>query len=81
MIHSISPPAYNESEQPKSIQCTPGLLFDQEENVKKACYFNRSSLGPCSGLEDVNFGYAKGTPCVIIKMNRVSITFFLAQTE
>ncbi|XP_077204896.1 sodium/potassium-transporting ATPase subunit beta-3 [Paroedura picta] len=62
--------AYNESEQSKSILCTPGALFEQKDD-KKACHFNRSSLGPCSGLEDVNFGYAKGTPCVIIKMNRI----------
>ncbi|KAL8187818.1 UNVERIFIED_CONTAM: Sodium/potassium-transporting ATPase subunit beta-3 [Gekko kuhli] len=64
--------AYNESEQSKSILCASGQFFDQEEeNVKKACHFNRSSLGPCSGLEDVTFGYAKGTPCVIVKMNRI----------
>nr|XP_056705688.1 sodium/potassium-transporting ATPase subunit beta-3 [Euleptes europaea] len=63
--------AYNESEQPKSIPCTPGQLFEQEESVKKACNFNRTSLGLCSGLKDVTFGYAKGTPCVVIKMNRI----------
>ncbi|XP_054839675.1 sodium/potassium-transporting ATPase subunit beta-3 isoform X2 [Eublepharis macularius] len=62
---------YNDSAQSKNIPCIPGQLFDQEETVKKACYFNRSSLGPCSGLEDETFGYAKGTPCVVIKMNRI----------
>lgn len=64
--------AYNESKQTRNIRCSPGKLFDQESVNKSACQFNRDSLGPCSGLQDENFGYDKGTPCVIIKMNRVS---------
>lgn len=64
--------AYNESKQSKNIQCTPGKLFDQKTDGEiLACQFNRTLLGPCSGLEDKSFGYAKGTPCVIIKMNRI----------
>ncbi|KAJ6669339.1 hypothetical protein lerEdw1_008148 [Lerista edwardsae] len=68
----ISSPAYNESKQSQNIPCTPGKLFDQKIGGEIfACQFNRSLLGPCSGLEDKSFGYAKGTPCVIIKMNRI----------
>ncbi|XP_066478177.1 sodium/potassium-transporting ATPase subunit beta-3 [Tiliqua scincoides] len=64
--------AYNESKQSKNIPCTPGKLFEQKtENESLACRFNRTLLGPCSGLEDKSFGYAKRTPCVIIKMNRI----------
>lgn len=75
--------AYNESKQSKNIQCTPGKLFDQKTDGEiLACQFNRTLLGPCSGLEDKSFGYAKGTPCVIIKMNRVSaLAFWLPSTS
>lgn len=42
-----------------------------EEPQKKVCQFRRSLLHHCSGMEDTTFGYAKGQPCIIVKMNRV----------
>ncbi|XP_062988243.1 sodium/potassium-transporting ATPase subunit beta-3 [Elgaria multicarinata webbii] len=63
--------AYNESKQSRNIRCTPGKVFNQTSDNKSACQFNRDKLGPCSGLQDEQFGYDKGTPCVIIKMNRI----------
>ncbi|XP_058668001.1 sodium/potassium-transporting ATPase subunit beta-3 [Ammospiza nelsoni] len=64
--------SYNDSKQSQNIDCTRGKIFDQSEAaVKKACRFNLSDLGPCSGKEDANFGYSKGTPCVLVKMNRI----------
>ncbi|KAF7243223.1 Sodium/potassium-transporting ATPase subunit beta-3 [Varanus komodoensis] len=63
--------AYDDSKQSRNIRCIPGQLFDQNSVNKSACQFSRSKLGPCSGLQDENFGYANGTPCVIIKMNRI----------
>ncbi|KAJ7324833.1 hypothetical protein JRQ81_017853 [Phrynocephalus forsythii] len=63
--------AYNQSQQEKNINCTPGSFFIQTSANKSACKFNREILRSCSGLEDENFGYDKGTPCVIIKMNRI----------
>ncbi|XP_006027340.2 sodium/potassium-transporting ATPase subunit beta-3 [Alligator sinensis] len=64
--------SYNDSKQSRNIVCTSGQPFEQKEDLgKKACRFNRTQLGPCSGLEDENFGYAKGTPCVLVKMNRI----------
>ncbi|XP_061492898.1 sodium/potassium-transporting ATPase subunit beta-3 [Rhineura floridana] len=63
--------AYDESKQSGNIQCVPGQHFEQNPDFIKACQFNRAILGPCSGLEDKNFGYDKGTPCVVIKMNRI----------
>ncbi|XP_068810701.1 sodium/potassium-transporting ATPase subunit beta-3 [Struthio camelus] len=63
---------YDDSKQAQNIDCTPGKVFDQnDEAVKKACRFNLSELGQCSGKEDKTFGYSKGTPCVLVKMNRI----------
>ena len=68
---------YDDSKQSQNINCTPGKVFDQNDvAVKKACRFNLSELGQCSGKEDKTFGYSKGTPCVLVKMNRVSDCFF-----
>ncbi|NXC58434.1 AT1B3 ATPase, partial [Aleadryas rufinucha] len=64
--------SYNDTKQSENINCTPGRIFDQNDApVKKACRFSLSNLGECSGKEDRNFGYSKGTPCVLVKMNRV----------
>ncbi|NWV09897.1 AT1B3 ATPase, partial [Ptilonorhynchus violaceus] len=64
--------SYNDSKQSQNIDCTPGKIFDQNDvAVKKACRFNISDLGECSGKEDTDFGYSRGTPCVLVKMNRV----------
>lgn len=44
---------------------------DVRNHPKTACQFNRSSLVDCSGDDDPTYGYSNGTPCVLIKMNRV----------
>ncbi|XP_053316545.1 sodium/potassium-transporting ATPase subunit beta-3 [Spea bombifrons] len=63
---------YNDTKQAKNEICTPDVYFTQDEpGEKKSCRFNRTSLGPCSGIEDPNFGYSDGNPCVIVKMNRI----------
>ncbi|KFU92640.1 Sodium/potassium-transporting ATPase subunit beta-3, partial [Chaetura pelagica] len=64
--------SYDDSKQLQNINCTPGKIFDQNSvAVKKACRFNLAQLGQCSGKEDETFGYSKGTPCVIVKVNRI----------
>uniref|UniRef100_A0A8C3TBV9 Sodium/potassium-transporting ATPase subunit beta-3 n=2 Tax=Chelydra serpentina TaxID=8475 RepID=A0A8C3TBV9_CHESE len=44
---------------------------DSKQSKNIACQFNRTKLGSCSGVEDDTSGYAKGTPCVLVKMTRI----------
>ncbi|KAM4689833.1 LOW QUALITY PROTEIN: sodium/potassium-transporting ATPase subunit beta-2-like [Rhinophrynus dorsalis] len=69
---------YNSSvQEQRGSVCVGGVYNRQEDNgdvrnyPKKACQFLRSSLGNCSGEEDPTYGYKDGSPCVLIKMNRV----------
>uniref|UniRef100_A0A6I8P3W8 Sodium/potassium-transporting ATPase subunit beta n=1 Tax=Ornithorhynchus anatinus TaxID=9258 RepID=A0A6I8P3W8_ORNAN len=71
--------SYNDSKQKQNIDCPVGVLFEQNSGPKKACRFNQTLLGPCSGISDGSFGYSTGAPCVLVKMNRVSI--YLASFE
>ncbi|XP_048373703.1 sodium/potassium-transporting ATPase subunit beta-2 [Sphaerodactylus townsendi] len=72
---------YNDSRQAANNElCVPGRYFVQPDNgvlnhPKRACQFNRTMLGNCSGLVDSTYGYREGRPCILVKMNRV-INFF-----
>nr|XP_056719921.1 sodium/potassium-transporting ATPase subunit beta-2 [Euleptes europaea] len=72
---------YNDSRQAANNElCVPGRYFVQPDNgvlnhPKRACQFNRTMLGSCSGLVDTTYGYREGRPCILVKMNRV-INFF-----
>ncbi|XP_074483140.1 sodium/potassium-transporting ATPase subunit beta-233-like [Sebastes fasciatus] len=45
--------------------------LESEVGIRKACRFHRSLLGPCSGIEDREFGFKEGKPCLIVKLNRI----------
>ncbi|KAI1899644.1 hypothetical protein AGOR_G00063910 [Albula goreensis] len=45
--------------------------LESEVGIRKACRFKRSWLESCSGLDDKEFGFNVGKPCVIIKLNRI----------
>ncbi|XP_077399900.1 sodium/potassium-transporting ATPase subunit beta-2a isoform X2 [Vanacampus margaritifer] len=57
--------------------CPADQYFIQEDsgevrnNPKRSCQFNRSMLEECSGFPDRFYGYSRGQPCVLIKLNRV----------
>uniref|UniRef100_A0A8D2KZ37 Sodium/potassium-transporting ATPase subunit beta n=2 Tax=Varanus komodoensis TaxID=61221 RepID=A0A8D2KZ37_VARKO len=73
--------AYNETAQQDNINCSEisGYFkqkqFDGPQNTKYSCKFPEELLGNCSGAVDSTFGFPEGSPCLIIKMNRIINTF------
>ncbi|XP_069809491.1 sodium/potassium-transporting ATPase subunit beta-2-like [Dendropsophus ebraccatus] len=69
---------YNRTvQEERGATCPSGTYYKQDDTgdvrifPKKACQFLRDSLGECSGINDPTYGYSSGTPCVLIKMNKV----------
>ncbi|KAM5293245.1 sodium/potassium-transporting ATPase subunit beta-3 [Ctenodactylus gundi] len=62
---------YSPEEQRNLTDCTSGQFFEQKGPVYVACQFPVSSLQACSGLNDSDFGYSQGCPCILVKMNRI----------
>lgn len=62
---------YSVEEQKNLTDCPDGALFRQNGPDFRACQFPVSLLQECSGVNDANFGYSKGQPCILVKMNRI----------
>lgn len=67
--------AYDLEEQKNLTACPDRALFEQKGPVYSACQFPLALLQACSGVDDPEFGYSRGNPCVLVKMNRVCIYF------
>ncbi|KAK7812222.1 hypothetical protein U0070_010981 [Myodes glareolus] len=61
---------YSVEEQKNLTNCPDGKVFEQNGPVYQACQFPVSLLQDCSGVNDADFGYSKGQPCILVKMNR-----------
>ncbi|XP_064185327.1 protein ATP1B4 [Anguilla rostrata] len=68
-------PYHDSTQELRNIACTQDAYFLQQEKEEdaevKACQFKRSWLGDCSGLQDPDFGYSQGKPCIVLQMNRI----------
>ncbi|GAB1294543.1 Sodium/potassium-transporting ATPase subunit beta-3 [Apodemus speciosus] len=62
---------YSVEEQKNLTDCPDGALFHQKGPDYSACQFPVSLLEECSGMNDADFGYSKGQPCILVKMNRI----------
>ncbi|XP_008575812.1 PREDICTED: sodium/potassium-transporting ATPase subunit beta-3 [Galeopterus variegatus] len=63
--------SYSVEEQKNLTVCPDGVLFEQKGPVYVACQFPVSLLQECSGLNETDFGYPQGNPCILVKMNRI----------
>lgn len=60
------------SEAQKNLKvCSSGAIIEQNGPVYEACQFPLNLLEACSGENDPNFGYSRGQPCILVKMNRI----------
>lgn len=63
-------------EEQKNLRvCDDGLLFEQSGPVYEACQFPLGLLQECSGMNDPDFGYSSGNPCILVKMNRSYVNY------
>ncbi|XP_039693277.1 sodium/potassium-transporting ATPase subunit beta-3 [Pteropus medius] len=62
---------YDSEEQKNLTVCHSGELFEQKGPIYVACQFPIDLLQACSGVNDPEFGYSKGHPCILVKMNRI----------
>lgn len=61
---------YSVEQQKNLTDCPDGALFKQNGPKYSACQFPVSLLQECSDVKG-DFGYSKGRPCILVKMNRI----------
>ncbi|XP_077390444.1 sodium/potassium-transporting ATPase subunit beta-1a [Festucalex cinctus] len=45
--------------------------MESDQGQRKACVYKRSWLESCSGKSDSTYGFQNGSPCLIVKLNRI----------
>ncbi|XP_057594787.1 sodium/potassium-transporting ATPase subunit beta-3 [Hippopotamus amphibius kiboko] len=63
--------SYGSEEQKNLTDCPKGKFFEQKGPDYTSCRFPLVLLETCSGLDDPKFGYSTGSPCILVKMNRI----------
>lgn len=62
---------YGSEEQKNLKDCSNGTVIEKQGPVYDVCQFPVGLLEECSGVNDPNFGYSRGHPCILVKMNRI----------
>uniref|UniRef100_A0A287DCC8 Sodium/potassium-transporting ATPase subunit beta n=1 Tax=Ictidomys tridecemlineatus TaxID=43179 RepID=A0A287DCC8_ICTTR len=63
--------SYSGEEQSNLKVCPDGVPFEPKGPVYTACQFPLALLQECNGIDDPDFDYSKGKPCILVKMNRI----------
>ncbi|XP_019501501.1 PREDICTED: sodium/potassium-transporting ATPase subunit beta-3 [Hipposideros armiger] len=63
--------AYGSEEQKNLKDCSNGTVIEKQGPVYDVCQFPVGLLEESSGVNDPNFGYSRGHPCILVKMNRI----------
>ncbi|XP_067593735.1 sodium/potassium-transporting ATPase subunit beta-3 isoform X2 [Pseudorca crassidens] len=70
--------SYGVEEQKNLTDCHSGALIEQKGPEYTSCRFPLVLLEACSGVDDPEFGYSTGRPCILVKMNRGENTALLS---
>ena len=68
-IEDLKP--YDLEEQKNLTVCPDEVPFEQRSPIYVECQFFTVLLQACGGVDDPEFGYTRGKPCIHVKTNRV----------
>ncbi|KAM9384351.1 sodium/potassium-transporting ATPase subunit beta-1a [Pholidichthys leucotaenia] len=66
----LDPKMFEDCEQDSTYK-ERGSLDSDKEAKRKACRFDRAWLSSCSGILDPAYGFKEGSPCLVVKLNRI----------
>lgn len=69
LVASLPGVSHSRADVPKTYTDRGNLESDAGQ--RKACRFSKSLLSSCSGESDPTYGFSKGKPCIIVKLNRI----------